>query len=96
MGAGKDDFESLMAFMPEGWEAKAKELGALQQAQNVKTAEELRNPYRKTCHCQKHDAYHNHIIIIGYVLWQFFGVKPRINKRLCVEYQYHIMQGACV
>ncbi|GHU58686.1 IS4 family transposase [Spirochaetia bacterium] len=41
MGAEIDNFESLMAFMPEGWEAKAKELGALQRARNVKTAEEL-------------------------------------------------------
>jgi hypothetical protein len=41
MGAENDDFESLMAFMPEGWEAKAKELGALQRARNVKTPGEL-------------------------------------------------------
>jgi hypothetical protein len=31
MGKGTGDFERLLAFMPEGWEAKAKELGALQR-----------------------------------------------------------------
>jgi hypothetical protein len=41
MGKGITDFDNLMAFMPEGWEGKAKELGALQRARNVKTAEEL-------------------------------------------------------
>jgi hypothetical protein len=41
MGKGTDDFESLLAYMPEGWEAKAKELGALQRARKVKTAGEL-------------------------------------------------------
>jgi hypothetical protein len=41
MGEEKDQFESLMVFMPEGWEGKAKELGALQRARQVKTAEDL-------------------------------------------------------
>jgi hypothetical protein len=41
MGEEKDRFESLMSFMPEGWEGKAKESGAFQRARRVKTAEDL-------------------------------------------------------
>jgi hypothetical protein len=35
------EFEAVLAFMPDGWEEKAKELGALVRARKVKTAEEL-------------------------------------------------------
>jgi len=38
---GEDRFEQLLKLLPEGWEAKAKELGALQRAREIKTAEEL-------------------------------------------------------
>jgi hypothetical protein len=41
MGEEKDQFESLMVFMPEGWEEEAKALGALRRARQVKTAEDL-------------------------------------------------------
>jgi hypothetical protein len=41
MGEGKDQFASVMSFMPKGWEGKAKELGALRRARQVKTAEDL-------------------------------------------------------
>ena len=41
MGWGEYRFEELLQFLPEGWEAKAKELGALQRAGEIKTAEEL-------------------------------------------------------
>jgi len=34
-------FEQLMGLLPEGWEAKAKELGALRRAREIKTPEEL-------------------------------------------------------
>ena len=41
MGWEKNKFEELLQLLPEGWEAKAKELGALQRAREIKTAEEL-------------------------------------------------------
>ena len=41
MGWEKNKFEELLRLLPEGWEAKAKELGALQRAREIKTAEEL-------------------------------------------------------
>ena len=41
MGWGDYKFEELLHFLPEGWEAKAKELGALQRTREIKTAEEL-------------------------------------------------------
>ena len=41
MGLGEYKFEELLRLLPEGWEAKAKELGALQRAREIKTAEEL-------------------------------------------------------
>ena len=41
MGGGKKQFEQLLRFLPEGWEAKAKELGALKRAREIKSAEEL-------------------------------------------------------
>jgi len=41
MGWGKYRFEELLRKLPEGWEEKAKELGALQRAREIKTAEEL-------------------------------------------------------
>ena len=41
MGRGKDNFKQLTRLLPEDWEAKAKELGALQRAREIKTPEEL-------------------------------------------------------
>jgi len=41
MGREKKRFKQLLKILPEGWEAKAKELGALQRAREIKTAEEL-------------------------------------------------------
>ena len=41
MGKEKDRFEQLLGLLPEGWEAKAKELGALQRAREIKTPAEL-------------------------------------------------------
>jgi hypothetical protein len=41
MEEGKYQFERLMEFMPEGWEDKAKELGALRRAREIKTPEDL-------------------------------------------------------
>jgi len=41
MGWGEKRFEELLHLLPEGWEEKAKELGALQRAREIKTAEEL-------------------------------------------------------
>jgi hypothetical protein len=41
MGRGKRQFERLMEIMPEGWEEKAKELGALQRAREIKTPGDL-------------------------------------------------------
>ncbi|GHV87580.1 putative transposase InsL for insertion sequence element IS186A [Spirochaetia bacterium] len=41
MGEEKSGFERLLALMPEGWEAKAKELGALKRAREIKTPEDL-------------------------------------------------------
>jgi hypothetical protein len=41
MGRGKNTFEQLLCLLPEGWEEKAKELGALQRPREIKTAEEL-------------------------------------------------------
>jgi hypothetical protein len=37
----KDRFRQLLKMLPEGWEEKAKELGALQRAREIKTPEEL-------------------------------------------------------
>jgi len=41
MGREKDRFEQVLCLLPEGWEQKAKELGALQRAREIKTPEEL-------------------------------------------------------
>lgn len=41
MGREQDRFKELLRLLPEGWEAKAKELGALQRAREIKTAGEL-------------------------------------------------------
>jgi hypothetical protein len=41
MGAGNNQFKAILEILPEGWEGKAKELGALIRARNIKTAEEL-------------------------------------------------------
>jgi len=41
MGREKDRFKQLLKLLPEGWEAKAKELGALIRAREIKNAEEL-------------------------------------------------------
>jgi hypothetical protein len=41
MGRGEIQFERVLRLLPEGWEAKAKELGALQRAREIKTPGEL-------------------------------------------------------
>ena len=41
MGRGKTQFKQLLELLPEGWEEKAKELGALQRSRQIKTPEEL-------------------------------------------------------
>jgi hypothetical protein len=41
MGREKDRFKQLLRLLPDGWEEKAKELGALQRAREIKTPEEL-------------------------------------------------------
>ena len=41
MGLGKDRFKQLLSLLPEGWEEKAKELGAFGRARVIKSAEEL-------------------------------------------------------
>jgi hypothetical protein len=41
MGEDNYTFEDLAAIMPEGWRAKAKELGALRRAREIKTPEDL-------------------------------------------------------
>jgi len=41
MGWGEERFEQVLRLLPEGWEAKAKELGALRRAREIKTPEEL-------------------------------------------------------
>jgi hypothetical protein len=41
MGKGEIRFERMLRLLPEGWEEKAKELGALQRAREIKTPEEL-------------------------------------------------------
>lgn len=41
MGRGEKRFEQVLELLPEGWEEKAKELGALQRSREIKTAEEL-------------------------------------------------------
>jgi hypothetical protein len=41
MGEEKQQFEELLKLMPDGWQEKAKELGALQRVRKIKTAEEL-------------------------------------------------------
>jgi hypothetical protein len=37
MAGEKDTFEQILCLLPEGWEAKAKELGALRRARKIKT-----------------------------------------------------------
>jgi len=41
MRSGEKGFKQLRELLPEGWEEKAKELGALQRARQIKTPEEL-------------------------------------------------------
>ena len=41
MGRGEDRLEQIFEMLPEGWEAKAKELGALRRSREIKTPEEL-------------------------------------------------------
>ena len=41
MSKEKERFKHLLEMLPEGWEAKAKELGALQRAREIKTPEAL-------------------------------------------------------
>jgi hypothetical protein len=41
MGREKSGFKQVLDLLPEGWEEKAKELGALQRAREIKTPEEL-------------------------------------------------------
>ena len=41
MGWGEERFKQVLRLLPEGWELKAKELGALQRAREIKTPEEL-------------------------------------------------------
>jgi hypothetical protein len=41
MDEGKVSFERLLPVMPEGWEAKAKELGALLRGREIKSALDL-------------------------------------------------------
>jgi hypothetical protein len=41
MRSGEKRFKQLLGLLPEGWEEKAKELGALQRAREIKTPEEL-------------------------------------------------------
>jgi hypothetical protein len=41
MGREKDRFKHLLNLLPEGWEAKAKELGAFQRAREIKSPEML-------------------------------------------------------
>jgi hypothetical protein len=41
MGREKERFGQLLRLLPEGWEAKAKELGAFQRAREIKTPGEL-------------------------------------------------------
>jgi hypothetical protein len=40
MGRGEIRFEQVLRLLPEGWEAKAKELGALRRARKIQTPEE--------------------------------------------------------
>jgi hypothetical protein len=41
MGWGQTKFKQMLHLLPEGWEAKAKELGAFKRARKIKTPEEL-------------------------------------------------------
>jgi len=41
MRSGEKRFKQLLELLPEGWEGKSKELGALQRAREIKTPEEL-------------------------------------------------------
>jgi hypothetical protein len=41
MGMGEIRFEQMLQILPEGWEAKAKELGAFQRAREIKSPKEL-------------------------------------------------------
>jgi hypothetical protein len=48
MEEGKTSFEQLLSVMPEGREAKSKELGALVRGREIKNAPDL---YRALCSC---------------------------------------------
>ena len=41
MGIGEQRFEQLLKMLPEGWETKAKELGAFQRGRAIQTPEDL-------------------------------------------------------
>jgi len=41
MGWEEERFEQVLRLLPEGWESKAKELGALKRAREIKSSEEL-------------------------------------------------------
>jgi len=41
MGREKDRYKQLLKFLPEGWEAKAKELGAFKRSRKIKSPQEL-------------------------------------------------------
>jgi len=41
MGWEEERFEQVLRLLPEGWESKAKELGAIKRAREIKSAEEL-------------------------------------------------------
>ena len=41
MGEGQEQIKRLMALLPEGWQAQAKELGAFRRAREIKSAEDL-------------------------------------------------------
>ncbi|MFP3089728.1 hypothetical protein LQZ21_05315 [Treponema sp. TIM-1] len=41
METGNYEFEQLVALLPEGWQAKAKELGAFERAREIKSPEDL-------------------------------------------------------
>jgi hypothetical protein len=41
MGTGNYQIEQMLALLPEGWQAKAKELGAFERGREVNTPEDL-------------------------------------------------------
>ncbi|MDR0312822.1 MAG: hypothetical protein LBI14_04430 [Treponema sp.] len=41
MGRENGQFKRLLKLLPEGWEGKARELGALQRPREIRTPEEL-------------------------------------------------------